>query len=435
MTHRRLAIPLLLAIVVCVAARGGAQASEPAQGPTTAPTAAPPASVVTKDPEYLKLLNPPQGNEFLKIYSKAYRDKSAEIEATVAGVTEENLRSQARNDAWASALQTDGDKFQYEADIAFREAKISFSREHQGGLLEIGRVSYETYNKVLVVTPNPTAPIENNLRLAMNPATLNQVYEKFHAMAAQDIDRKAHEYVSNSGAGSNCSRNPDWCYQYAKGVIEESQRSERLVVVALGDLEAGKIDRLTLIDRDTAAVVLELAVPPSALNNVAWRFSVGPAPIAPAQPKPVEAQAQPAPAAAPEPAPTPAPPAPAPVQTMQAAKSDAISEPAPAPPTSSNAPPERVVVPANVTAASIVTQTRPGYPPQARAKRIQGEVVLHAIIDKEGKVSDVQILSGDDTLAQSAVESVRQWRYKPMLVDGEPKEVDTIVTVTFSLQE
>jgi TonB family protein len=428
MTHRMLAAPFLMAIVVCGADRGGAQTNEPAQGPATAASAAPVQKIVTKDPEYLKLLNPPQGNEFLQIYSKAYRDKSAEIEANVAGITDENLRSQARNDAWASALQTDGDKFQYEADVAFREAKISFSREHRDGLLEVGRISYETYNKVLVVTPTSTAPIENNLRLAMTPETLKQVYEKFHEIASQDIDRKAREYVSNSGAGSNCSRNPDWCYQYAKGEIEESQRSERLAVVALGDLEAGKIERMTLIDRDTAAVLLELAAPLSALNNLAWRFSVGPAPIAPVESKPAEAQVQPTPAAAPEPAP-------APDQNMQAAKSETNAESAPAPPTPSDTPAERVVVPANVTAASIVTQTRPDYPPQARAKRIQGEVVLHAIIDKEGKISEVQILSGDDTLAQSAVESVRQWRYKPMLVDDAPKEVDTIITVTFSLQE
>jgi TonB family protein len=432
MTHRMLTAPLLLAIVVCGAVRCGAQTNEPAQGAATVPSATPAQKFVTKDSEYLKLLNPPQGNEFLKIYSKAYRDKSAEIEATVAGITDENLRKQARNDAWTSALQTDGDKFQYEADLAFREAKISFSREHRDGMLEVGRISYETYNKVLVVTPIPTAPIENNLRLAMNPAALNQVYEKFHAIAGQDIDRKAHEYVSNSGAGSNCSRNPDWCYQYAKGEIEESQRSERLVVVAQGDLEAGKIDRLTLTDRDTAAVVLELTAPQSTLNNLAWRFSVGPAPIAPVEPKPAEAQVQPTPAAAPEPAPAPAT---APEPTTQVAKSQASAEPAPAPPTSSEPPAERVVVPANVTAASIVSQTRLDYPAQARAKRIQGEVVLHAIIDKEGKISEVQILSGDDTLAQSAVESVRQWRYKPMLVDSEPKEVDTIITVTFSLQE
>jgi protein TonB len=87
-----------------------------------------------------------------------------------------------------------------------------------------------------------------------------------------------------------------------------------------------------------------------------------------------------------------------------------------------------------VEAASIVTQAAPAYPPEARAKLIQGEVLLRAIIDKEGKISEVHVLSGDDALAPAAVEAVRQWRYKPMLVDGEAREVDTTITVTFSLK-
>jgi TonB family protein len=428
MPHRMLAAPFILAIVVSAAARGGAQANEPAQGAAAVASAAPARRIVTKDPEYLKLLNPPQGNDFLQTYSKAYRDASAEIDAKVAAITEETLRRQAQNDAWTSALDKDGDKFQYEADVTYRLAKISFSREHRDGSLEVGRVSYESSNMVLVVTPNATSPIEANLRLPMNIATLNRVYEKFHEIASQEVDQKAHEYVSSSGAGSNCARYPDWCYQYAKGDIEQGLRSERLVVVAKADLEASKIDRLTLIDDDSGTVLLELDAPISALSNVAWRFSVGPAPIAPAEPKPAEAQVQPTPDALPGARPTPS-------ENRRDAKNGTNGASGPEASASSKTAAARVIVPANVTAASIVTKTTPEYPPQARADRIQGEVILHAIIDKEGKISEVQVLSGDDTLAQSAVESVRQWRYKPMLVDGEPREVDTIITVTFSLQE
>jgi protein TonB len=428
MTHRMLAAPFLLAIVVSGATRAGAQTNEPAQGTAAVASAAPAQKHVTKDPEYLKLLNPPQGNDFLQTYSKAYRDKSAEIDAKIADITDENLRSQARNDAWASVPKYDEDKFHYEADMAFRESKISFSREHRDGLLEVGHVSYDAYNKVLVVTPNATAPIDSSLRLPMNPAAINQIYEKFHQITSQEIDRKAHEYVSNSGAGSNCARNPDWCYQIARGNIEQGLRSERLVVVAKGNLETSKIDRLTLIDSDTGAVLLELAAPISALSNVAWRFSVGPVPVAPVEPAPAAAQVQ-------QTANTSSGVGPSPNENMQGAKSDNNGESGSDPATTSKTPEARVIVPANVTAASIVTQTAPDYPPQARANRIQGEVVLHAIIDKEGKISEVQVRSGDDTLAQAALEAVRQWRYKPMLVDGEPREVDTTITVTFTLQE
>jgi protein TonB len=88
-----------------------------------------------------------------------------------------------------------------------------------------------------------------------------------------------------------------------------------------------------------------------------------------------------------------------------------------------------------VEAASIITQTKPVYPPEARASLVQGDVVLRAIIDKEGIISEVHVLSGDDLLAKAAVEAVRQWRYKPMLSNGEPTEVETTITITFSLLE
>ena len=88
-----------------------------------------------------------------------------------------------------------------------------------------------------------------------------------------------------------------------------------------------------------------------------------------------------------------------------------------------------------MTAASIIEQVNPEYPPQARAAHVEGDVVLRATIDKEGKITQVQVLEGHELLAPAAVEAVGKWRYKPMLVDGEPKEVKTTITVTFSLKE
>ena len=395
MTHRWLAAPFILIIVIFGAPRSHAQANEPAS--TAAPVAspAPIQKIVMKDPLYLKLLNPPKGNDFLQTYSKAYRDALAEVNANAANITDQILRNQTRNDAWAKVIKSDGDKFWYEAETTFREAKISFSQNHRDGWYEAGRVYYDQNNSVLAVATNSisTTPIDASFRFPMKAATLNQVYEKFHQVAAQEIDQKAHEYVSKSVAGSTCSSNPDWCFPFAKQDIEQNMRSERIVVVAQGDPETSRIDRLLLVDRDTETILLDLDAPASALSSAAWRFSVGPVPVMP-KPAPTEAEVQPT---------------------------------TPEPPTGS--------VPDNVTAASIVDQPAPEYPPEARDKLIQGEVVLHAIIDKEGKISKVQVLSGDDMLAKSAVEAVRQWRYKPMLVDGEAREVDTTITVTFSLNE
>jgi TonB family protein len=393
MSRRWLVATSILVIVLSGAAGGRAQTAAPVQAPDPAVSSAPLQKIVTKDPEYLKLMNPPKENAFLHLYSKSYRDELAETEAKVADITDGTLRNQALNDEWVKVLKNDGDKFIYESEVGFRDAKISFSQKHRDGWYEAGRIYYDRANSMLVVSTNSTTPIDANLRFPMKVATLNEIYEKFHQLAAEDIDRKAHEYVAKSGPGSNCARNPDWCLPLAKDDIEEKQRTERIVVVAQGDPEAGRIDHFLLVDYDTETILMNLDDPASTVTSGAWRFSVGPVPVMP-KPAPTEAEAKPA-----------------------------ASEPVP------------VTVTANVTSASIVTQTTPEYPPEARARNVEGEVLLHATIDKEGKISQVQVLSGDDLLAKSAVEAVRQWRYKPMLVDGEAKETDTTITVTFSLKE
>ena len=104
-----------------------------------------------------------------------------------------------------------------------------------------------------------------------------------------------------------------------------------------------------------------------------------------------------------------------------------------APPPPKPATPTRIKQGGNVTAASLISQTKPAYPPLARQARIQGTVVLHAIIDKQGNVSELQVISGHPLLVQSAIEAVKQWRYKPTQLNGEPVEVDTTIQVTFTM--
>jgi len=108
------------------------------------------------------------------------------------------------------------------------------------------------------------------------------------------------------------------------------------------------------------------------------------------------------------------------------------SGPAVPPPPKPTAP-ARIKQGGNVTAASIITQTKPVYPALARQARIQGNVVLHAIIDKDGKVAQLEVISGHPLLVQSALDAVKQWRYKPTLLNGDPVEVDTTITVTFTM--
>jgi protein TonB len=99
-------------------------------------------------------------------------------------------------------------------------------------------------------------------------------------------------------------------------------------------------------------------------------------------------------------------------------------------------PPVRVTrtrVGGQVQEARIIARPNPLYPPLARQARIQGRVVLHAIIDKDGRVSELQVVSGHPLLVRSALDAVQNWRYQPTVLNGEPVEVDTTIDVNFVL--
>jgi protein TonB len=76
---------------------------------------------------------------------------------------------------------------------------------------------------------------------------------------------------------------------------------------------------------------------------------------------------------------------------------------------------------------------QPNYPPLARQARIQGTVVLHAVIGKDGAIENLTLVSGHPMLAPAAIEAVKQWKYRPYLLNGEPVEVDTEIQVNFTL--
>jgi TonB family protein len=86
-----------------------------------------------------------------------------------------------------------------------------------------------------------------------------------------------------------------------------------------------------------------------------------------------------------------------------------------------------------VAAGQIVSKVNPVYPPDAKAQGIQGAVVLRAIIDADGTVQHLDVLSGPAELQQSAMDAVKQWVYKPYLLNGEPVSVQTTITINYSL--
>jgi periplasmic protein TonB len=108
----------------------------------------------------------------------------------------------------------------------------------------------------------------------------------------------------------------------------------------------------------------------------------------------------------------------------------AVAAPPPPPPPKQT---QRIKLGGQVVAAKLVAQPQPVYPPLARQARIQGNVVLHAIIDKDGRVGELQVISGHPLLVQAALEAVKNWRYQPTQLNGDPVEVDTTITVSFVL--
>ena len=97
------------------------------------------------------------------------------------------------------------------------------------------------------------------------------------------------------------------------------------------------------------------------------------------------------------------------------------------------ATPQRVRVSSGVSTGLLIRKVPPTYPPLARQARIQGVVVLQAQISNEGNIQNLQLISGHPMLAPAAIEAVKQWKYKPYLLNGEPVEVDTQVQVNFTL--
>jgi protein TonB len=112
--------------------------------------------------------------------------------------------------------------------------------------------------------------------------------------------------------------------------------------------------------------------------------------------------------------------------------------PPPPPPVVKEAPkpvaPQRIRVGGNVQQAKLLNQPRPVYPPLAKQARIQGTVRFNAIIGRDGAIQNLQVVSGHPLLVPSALEAVRQWRYQPTLLNGEPVEVVTQIDVNFTLQ-
>jgi TonB family protein len=191
----------------------------------------------------------------------------------------------------------------------------------------------------------------------------------------------------------------------------------------------------------------------------AWGFSgMSPAPAAPktldkaqqvsaktpnsssaAPQKQVSKTERPKPAAAP-----PATPNITAAQHRPVLRRDEVTEVKPAPPISTPAAaekpeerkqPDRIRVGANIQAANLVRRVAPVYPALAKQARIQGTVIFSATIGKDGQIANLQVVSGHPLLVPAATDAVKQWVYKPTMLNGEPVAVMTQIDINFTLSD
>lgn len=104
-------------------------------------------------------------------------------------------------------------------------------------------------------------------------------------------------------------------------------------------------------------------------------------------------------------------------------------------PNSDSPLPQRIRVGEKMESASIVRIVQPEYPAAAREAHVTGEVVLHCTVGKDGAVHTLEYVSGPRILIAAAIDAARQWRYRPLLVNRQPLEVDTTITVVFALDD
>jgi protein TonB len=106
---------------------------------------------------------------------------------------------------------------------------------------------------------------------------------------------------------------------------------------------------------------------------------------------------------------------------------------------SSAAPPPKVAAPqklrisSGVALGNKISGADPAYPQMAKIAHVQGDVILQATISKNGTITNLRAVSGHPILIQAAMDAVKEWRYRPYLLNGEPVEVETTITVKFHM--
>lgn len=96
--------------------------------------------------------------------------------------------------------------------------------------------------------------------------------------------------------------------------------------------------------------------------------------------------------------------------------------------------PRKLRISSGVAESNLLHKVEPEYPREAEIAHVQGDVVIRCLISRQGDIAEAQVISGHPLLTQSALDAVKQWKYKPYALNGEPVEVQTTITIRFHLR-
>lgn len=119
------------------------------------------------------------------------------------------------------------------------------------------------------------------------------------------------------------------------------------------------------------------------------------------------------------------------VLTKSESSTPAVKPPGPPPPRV--ATPHMIRISSGVAEGNLISKVDPEYPQMAKVAHVQGDVVIQCIIDHQGEIAAAKAVSGHPLLVQAALDAVKQWKYRPYLLNGQPVEVETTVTVRFHM--
>jgi hypothetical protein len=254
------------------ATQGAAPVDQTVQSPPH-----PRQQIITKDGDYMLLINPPTGDKLLK-FSASFTQKEQDIEARVASLSDHDLRQQARDEAWRGVSLY---PYEQEAKAAIASIGTACLQRHRMDWFEVGHVGFSSDGH-LAVYPVEASPLHliGDFAVPIDISTVDAVFSRFHELVGGQVKQSVLDREEQ------LRQHPEWVgtvsgISYDELVsmrddnlrqLEKQMRVERIVLVGQGDLIDHRIDKLMVVDYPTETILLALDPVPLTQLNADWKF-------------------------------------------------------------------------------------------------------------------------------------------------------------------